>query len=135
MTGVMRGMPAAPSLWQVDESAVVVVDPSIFPIDAALRAAYKFTDQNFVWLERHHSVGPDQYCVFLRPKSPRRDLDVLVGEFINELIDQRLRHRLEEQMGPLRTIIAAQAFAEGNLLNPADGDDYRDDPAGAATRR
>lgn len=126
---------AQPSLWPSEHSVVLAVDPSIFPIDAALRAAYKFTDLCYVWIERHPAAGPERYCVFLRPKRPPVDLSAIVGEFTNELIDQRLRQRLEEQSAPLRTIIAAQAFAEGNLLNPGSAGDYRADPEGVSARR
>jgi His-Xaa-Ser system protein HxsD len=129
--------PAAklPSLWQDGQNAVVAIDPDIIPLDAAVSAAYKFSDVCYVWIERHPAAGPQHYCVFLRPKHPPIDLAVLVGEFTNELVDQRLRQRLEVQAGPLRTIIAAQAFAEGNLLNPADQTDYRGDHQNVAARR
>jgi len=60
----------------------------------------------------------------------------LAGDFSNELIDQRLRERLEQQFGDVRTLIVAQAFAEGNLLDAASADgDYASDPQGIGRLR
>ena len=44
-----------------------------------------------------------------------------IGEFFNELLDQQIRFSLDAEFAPLRTLIVAQAFSEGNLL-PADAD-------------
>ena len=93
-------------------------DMRIYSVDAILRTAYKFTDAYYVWLEREaHST--ESCLVFIRAKRATASMESVSGEFSNELIDQRLRERLEQQFGQLRTLITAQAFSEGNLLDPA----------------
>jgi hypothetical protein len=63
-------------------------------------------------------------------------LDSLVGEFCNELTDQQLRVVLEKEFGELRTLIVAQAFSEGNLLDPdRETADDKADPRGTRIRR
>jgi len=115
---------ARPSLWQPFERlATLAVDTRIFSVECVLKAAYKFTGTCHVWVERDVAAISSERClVFLRAKHAGLDLATIAGEFSNELIDQRLRQRLEAQFGDLRTVIAAQAFSEGNLLNPGDGD-------------
>ena len=104
----------APSLWSLGDHICHLVDPAIYPTDAAVAAGYKFTDRAYVWLES--AADGAGYYVFLRSKSHQDDLLALSGAFINELLDQSLRLRLERQFGPLRTLIVAQAFSEGDLL-------------------
>ena len=49
---------------------------------------------------------------------------------------QQLRVRLETQFGHLRTLMVAQAFSEGNLLDPSQTDgDPQTDPRGIAVSR
>lgn len=107
------------------------IDRDIFSVDAVLRAAYKFTDRCFIFL-RHHDTRAERWLAVLKAKpSAASTVDDIAGEFANELIDQRLRERLEQQFGDTRTLIVAQAFAEGNLLEPARAEeDYDADPRG-----
>ena len=66
----------------------------------------------------------------MRPKAVS-DLDHLLGEFANELVDQQLRVRLETQFADMRTLIVAQAFSEGNLLDSTQIEgDIQADPRG-----
>jgi His-Xaa-Ser system protein HxsD len=105
----------------------------VFCLDALLRSAYRFTDRCHVFLE---SGDDDRFWLaVLRPKG-EADADVLVGDFANDLIDQQLRMRLETQFGHLRTLMVAQAFSEGNLLDPSqiDGDPQTDPRAIAVSR-
>jgi His-Xaa-Ser system protein HxsD len=107
----------APSIWKNDRGNLsLLIDEGIFSKEAALRTAYKFTGACHVWLESGRDPG--RYVVCLRPKGRDVDLGRLAGEFSNELIDQQLRRTLDQQFGELRTIITAQAFSEGNLLEP-----------------
>jgi His-Xaa-Ser system protein HxsD len=114
----------APSIWSAEGHVCLSVDPGIYPVDAAVAAGYRFTDRAFVWLEsaRDGEVG---YYIFLRPKVGSEDLQVLSGAFMNELLDQALRYRLEQQFGGMRTLMVAQAFSEGNLLRADDETEHR----------
>ncbi len=110
------------------------VDTSVYPISAVTRAAYKFTARYHVAIRRE-AGDSSSVTVTLTPKSPSV-LDstaerVLIGDFENELIDQRLRESLEAEFGALRELIVAHAFSDTNLLDPArDDGDYVEDPLG-----
>ena len=60
-----------------------------------------------------------------RGGDPKPTLELLV----KDLCDQALREDLEREFGAVRTLIVAQAFSEGNLLDPGRDDaDHRLDP-------
>lgn len=113
------------------------IDTSLFAPDAVFRTCYRFTDRCYLFLSR----SPDQadrrvLVVSLATKVAASSLGAAVGDFCNELIDQQLRTQLERDAGPLRELIVAQAFAEGNLLDPQrDEGDYRTDPLGIGAAR
>jgi His-Xaa-Ser system protein HxsD len=121
--------------WRLDQAHVAVpIDLTLFSIDAVMRAAYKFTDRCIVLLRR--DSDPNTVIAFMAGRSPSTDVSSIALEFNNELLDQQLRCRLEEQFKDVRTLIVAQAFSEGNLIDPdADDGDYRNDPQGAGTHR
>jgi His-Xaa-Ser system protein HxsD len=117
-----------------DGFITVDLDVSIYPINAIFRSCYKFTDRCSISLTQV-AVPVDSIRVFLRAKSPAEDLDLLAGDLANELIDQQIRETLALEAGTLRALIAAQAFAEGNLLDEQrDEGDYSGDPLGIGTR-
>jgi His-Xaa-Ser system protein HxsD len=111
------------------------VDLSVFAMEAVLRAAHKLTDRCHLFVERP-TRRDEHVVVTFRPKGDQALLDTTVGEFANELIDQQLREHLAREAGPIREILVAQAFAEGNLLDPnRDDGDYVRDPKGIGSLR
>ena len=122
--------------WRLDAAHIAVpVDLTLYSIDAAMRAAYKLTDRCFAFVERNLE-REQELVVYLVGRSRSADVSALALEFRNELLDQQLRCRLEEQFKDVRTLIVAQAFSEGNLIDgDADEGDYRNDPLGAGAHR
>jgi His-Xaa-Ser system protein HxsD len=111
------------------------IDTSIYGQRAILRTCYKLTDRCYLLLTRC-AENPAILCLVLSPKRPGVDPADLAGELCNELLDQQIREDLSRDMEPLREIIAAQAFAEGNLLDPQrDDGDYEADPLGIGSSR
>lgn len=109
----------------------IEVDTELYALPAVTRTAYKFTGQYHVALRRPDEVNARRVTITLTPKSAgaRVDERQLTGDFLNELLDQALRERLEAECGPIRELIVAQAFSEANLLDPArDDGDYDGDP-------
>lgn len=105
------------------------IDLSVYSLNAVFRACYKFTAQCYAFLARAENGA--WLSVSLRAKNPEKDLSSLVGEFFNELLDQQVRENLQQEMRPIREVIVAQAFAEGNLLDPLrDEGNYEEDPLG-----
>jgi His-Xaa-Ser system protein HxsD len=129
--------PACPLVaWRLDAAHIAVpVDLTVYSLDATMRAAYKLTDRCFSFIVRNPGHDTEAF-VYIVGRSASSDLSALVLEFRNELLDQQLRCRLEEQFKDVRTLIVAQAFSEGNLIDAhADEGDYRGDPIGAGTHR
>lgn len=133
--GIHEG-PVEPYAWSLGGQHVALrVDTGLFSAEALLRAAYKFTDRCFVFLQRDEAQ-PNIAWAVLTGKPGAGDIRALVGEFANELVDQRLREGLSREFGPIQTLIVAQAFAEGNLVEPdRDDGDYHADPQGTGRRR
>jgi His-Xaa-Ser system protein HxsD len=115
MSGISSVDGVHPQLWAEGTYAVLEAELALYPIAAAIAAGYKYTDRAYVWLQS--SPRPGHYCVFLKPKHATVDRSQVASDFSNELLDQALRHELAERFSPLRTIITAQAFSEGNLLD------------------
>ncbi len=114
-----------------DGGALLVIQESVYSLEALFKTCYLFTDRCYLFLKR---VDKDSIEVHITPKNDSVDAGALVGEFCNELIDQRLRADIARESGKIREIIVAQAFAEGNLLDALDtapgNDDYNKDPLG-----
>jgi His-Xaa-Ser system protein HxsD len=123
--------------WSTDKAHhAVPIDLSIYSVPAVIRAAYKLTDRAFVYLQRDDDALETKLWVFLFGRSATTDVGPLILELMNELVDQQLRVQLEAEFKDVRTLIVAQAFAEGNLLDPNDERiDYRADPREAGKRR
>jgi His-Xaa-Ser system protein HxsD len=92
------------------------VDTTIYSKSCIFRTCYKFTDNVYIFLSRSPDDA-DSIIVSITPKSSIEDLNRIILEFQNELIDQNTREILENEFGPLRDLIVAQAFSEGNLLS------------------
>ncbi len=113
----------------------VEIDRAVFALDAVLATAYKFSDRLYVFVQSHPDRN-DRWLAVIRSKDPSAEPERLAGEFSNDLVDQQLRVRLNAEFGGLRTVIAAQAFSEGNLLDPdRDQCDCVSDPRQIGTPR
>jgi len=122
------------SLGVLDDRVALEVDTTIYGQEAVLRAAYKFTDRCYVFIEGD-KIRAGSLIVALTPKASL-SVGALIGEFCNELLDQQVRESLSREFGDIRTLIVAQAFAEGNLLDKErDEGDYLADPLGIGKRR
>jgi len=125
--------PAPPLVRSAGGSACLTVDLAVYALPAVLRACYALTGRAYFLLRRETR---QQLQVFLQARSPREGTEDLLGELSNELLDQQIRESLAREAGTLRDLIAAQAFAEGNLLDAdRDDGDYRDDPRGIGRHR
>lgn len=132
----MEALPSPLVAWRLDAAHLAVpVDLTVYSLDAVVRAAYKLTDRCFIFVQRNPDHDSEA-TTYLVGRASSSDLQPLVLEFLNELLDQQLRCQLEAQFSDVRTLIVAQAFSEGNLIDAeADGGDYHGDPLGAGTHR
>jgi His-Xaa-Ser system protein HxsD len=134
MDGVLRKQSGLIAV-SLGSSIALEIDTSIYEVAAVLRACYKLTGRCYFFLARCPEA-PHIISVMLSAKQAGGDLDVLTGELCNELLDQQIRETLARESGPIRELIVAQAFSEGNLLDPLrDEGNYQEDPLGIGERR
>src|SRR4051794_22184640 len=101
------------------------VDPRVYRLSAAKKAAYRLGDRCFARLE---ILADGTIRVCLTAKSDEDRVDMLEGELRNELLDQDLRETIAEETERVRNLLMAQAFS--GLATEADTANYRDDPLG-----
>lgn len=90
------------------------VDLTVYSVEAAMKASYRFTDRVYATLDR---VSEEELRVILQLKNAEdeQDVDALIGEFSNELLNQALLERVRLETEDIRRLIAEQAFAEADL--------------------
>jgi His-Xaa-Ser system protein HxsD len=96
---------------------VLEIDTTLYALPALWRACYALSDRCYLFLARG-SESRDRVTVALSVKGSGEASEAALGDFCNALIDHQLRHHLAEETAGLRELIVAQAFAEGNLLEP-----------------
>jgi His-Xaa-Ser system protein HxsD len=126
--------PCSPVPAAVGQSgtAAVSVSREVYSRKAVLAAAYKLSDRCAVLVD---TDGDKRWVLYLLGQEAH-DGKALLETLIKELADQALRDRLEQEFGAVRTLIVAQAFSEGNLLDPdRDDADHHADARGTGQRR
>jgi His-Xaa-Ser system protein HxsD len=109
-------------------SIALRIEESIYPRAAIARAAFRFSDRASCLLACDDELPGVIWATFFA-KDDSLNLPAMAREFADELLDQQLRLQLETEFNDLRLLITAQAFSEGNLLNPDDDTtDFRLDP-------
>ncbi len=86
----------------------VILSKEFFEREPVFAAATKFTDQYYVGIQPH---GDDSFEVSIRPKDDETGDSSAIKIFCNELIEQQVRHDLQNRFGKLREIIVEQAFS------------------------
>lgn len=112
-----------PAWLEGDRAAVLTVSRSVYSRKAVLATAYKFSDRYAVLVD---TDGDDRWALFIVAVDPV-DLRPILAAVVKELADQALREQLEQEFAPVRNLIVAHAFSEGNLLD-ASSHDNEDGP-------
>lgn len=110
------------------------VDETVYPLEAIYGGAYLFVDRCFVFLSR---PKPQVVNVRLtsRGAATSAELEVLAGEFMNEMLSQAARLRLSQATTRIREYYtaaalraAASAPSVDDLLAELDAEELGDDP-------
>ena len=124
-----------PFAFATGSSVALEIDTSIYEAKAILKACYKLTDRAYFFVTRCPEE-PSHLAVVISAKEKGDNLSQSVGELCNELLDQQIRESLRREAGPLRELIVAQAFSEGNLLDSlCDEGKCQEDPLGIGKYR
>ena len=130
-TIVRDGYPV-PAWLGGEGTAAVSVSNEVYSRKAVLAAAYKLSDRCAVLVD---TDGDRRWVLYLIGQVST-DATVLLKALVKELTDQALREQLEAEFGAVRTLIVAQAFSEGNLLDPErNSADHDADARGTGERR
>ena len=101
------------------------LDTKVYPLEVTIKAAYLFLDRCYVFMF-HDEAGTLR--VHLKPKPDwSGNLSDIVGEFLNELLNQSVRRQIASESQNLRELIMARALYEEVLETtpieaPAGGD-------------
>lgn len=90
----------------------LTLDSVIYPEKAIFRTCYLFTDRTYIFLR---AAKLNEVIVEFRAKRNNENLDSVVGEFGNELINQRIRLELAAETQQIREMIVTQAFSEAEF--------------------
>lgn len=90
----------------------LTLDTGLYSREAVFRACYKFTDRCYLFLQ---PLSDSSVRVEFKRKDASQDLQEIVGDFANELIDQRVRADIARETQNIRELIVAQAFADAPL--------------------
>lgn len=95
-------------------SVTVAIDTTVYDLVAIFKATYWWTNGCYVYLRRSEEA-PNHVLVELRPKEEigTEALQVLAGEFCNNLIDHQLRQAVLTETKDARDRILQKAFSEG----------------------
>lgn len=118
---VIEGIPAGVAGAEVQSGSVwLVVDESLYPLDALYGASYVFIDRCHVFLERS---APGQVRVTLSPKKVEGEaaLRAYVGEFANELLSCAWRHHITRANRAMIEAVTVEAIA--SAMGPPSLDD------------
>lgn len=115
----------------------VNVDLNIYPLEAIYGAAYVFVDKVYIFLD---SLAEGKVEITFRAKDESADdvLEIIEGEFMNELLNYTLRLKLSESNKKIREYVVEQALfsalgrEEGILKNEGEKFEFEDDPLGIA---
>ncbi len=95
---------------EIETNQVVwIIDPKVYPLDVVYQAAFVYIDRAYLFLDR----SPDgELVVTLKGKGKlkKTELEMLLGEFANELLNQAVRKTLAKENHRLRELIVAKAL-------------------------
>ncbi len=92
-----------------DSKIEVIVELGLYSESAILKATYKFTDNWYVELKK---ATEEKVTVIFSPKVPASHSSDIKGEFLNELLDQRLREQIGAETLAVRNLIMAHALSK-----------------------
>ena len=117
-------MTETPAITYAEGRVTIILQRDLYPKAAVYGAAYQFIERCYVFLD---APSPELLSVELKSREPagRSELEVLAGEFSNELLAQAFRCEIAEQNKDLLEVIVAQSMSATEA--PSDA------PASAST--
>lgn len=95
-------------LLKSNNSEYIDLEKSIYSKSTLLKSCYKFTDRAYIYLKLITENNKEVFRVFFEYKN--KDDKNLVGEFMNELLDQELRDIVSNETKKIREAIVTKAL-------------------------
>lgn len=113
------------------------IKQSIYPLEAILNACYVFIDRLYIFLDTDSKVENIKVSLKGKKRLSRKHLELLKGEFINELLHCALRYKISKNNKKIREYIIGRALYSAvvdssDLASTEEKIDYQDDPLGIA---
>ena len=107
-------MQPTPGISKDDKGFTLMLDTSIYCLEAIKKTAYKFANQTSIVI----APGADSsISVFFNfaGSYEKNDPEQVVADFCNELLEQDLREIVRKDTSALRNLIIAHAFSRTSL--------------------
>lgn len=118
----LEGIPQELVSAEVDTGAVsVVVESSLYPLEALYGASYIFIDRCYVFLDKPDAT---HFKITLASRKPDADVETLkglVGEFANELLSSAWRAQITQENRAIIESVTSRAIA--GAMGPPSFDD------------
>ena len=95
-------------LLKSNNSEYIDIEKSIYSKSTLLKSCYKFTDRAYIYLKSIDENNKEVFRVFFEYKN--KDEKNLIGEFMNELLDQELRDIVSTETKKIRETIVTKAL-------------------------
>ena len=112
----------------------IEIDTKVYPLEAIYGASYVFIDRVYIFLDSK-KINKIEISFRGKEKNSKKQLENLVGEFMNELLNYTLRINLAKTNKKIREYVVEQAlFTAVNTVEDdlSDNLGYEDDPLGIA---
>lgn len=120
-----------------EKEAVSIFDPSVYPVEAVLGAAYKYIDRLYCHLSFTNDGSAKNISAQLKPKTKmaKKEWDALLADFHDETTSQALRVKILEATRETRDQVMSLALycvsADGTTPQIEPPADCQADAAGA----
>ena len=95
-------------LLKSNNSEYIDIEKSIYSKSTLLKSCYKFTDRAYIYLKSIDENNKEVFRVFFEYKN--KDEKNLIGDFMNELLDQELRDIVSNETKKIRETIVTKAL-------------------------
>ena len=96
------------------EGHSLLLDTSIYSLEAIKKTAYKFADRTSIIINPHSDSSVAVVFNFVG-QNAKNNPEQIISDFCNELLDQDLREIVKKETGALRNVIIAHAFSRTSL--------------------
>ena len=96
------------------EAHSLLLDTSIYKLEAIKKTAYKFADRTSVIINPHSGSSVTVVFNFVG-QNANNNPEQIISDFCNELLDQDLREIVKSETGALKNAIIAHAFSRTSL--------------------